>query len=101
MSGRERPGSGVCPGSGGGAALPAGPGHFFLIKCSKNPLGLFRFAFEELQMDFMGKVARSNEVAMKNLSAHNTLFQGSANSTVDVPSALSILDDCTEVSGLG
>lgn len=89
------------PLSGGCAALPASPGALLPHQFSKIPLGLFHFAFEELQMDFMEKVARSNEVEVKNLSAHNTLFQGSANSNVDVSSALSVLDDSTEVSGLG
>lgn len=49
----------------------------------------------------MEKVDRRSEVEVKNLSSDNTLFQGSANSNVDVPSALSILDNSTEVSGLG
>lgn len=83
--------------------------HFFLISSVKTRLDYFILhlkrksapSTEQLQTDFMEKVDRRSKVEVKNLSSNNTLFQGSANSNMDVPSALSILDNSTEVSGLG
>lgn len=82
---------------------------FFLISSVKTRLDYFILhlkrksapSTEQLQMDFIEKVDRRNEVELKNLSFDNALFQGSANSNVDVSSALSIPDNSTEVSGLG
>lgn len=68
---------------------------FFLISSVKTRLDCFilhlkrKSAPSTEQMDFIEKVDRRNEVEVKNLSFDNALFQGSANSNVDVSSALS------------